>query len=59
MNLNEFEEKIKVHGQGVKNYITPPFDIEREELNMKKSSKFKISFSNNCMYARCYSFCGL
>ncbi len=44
MNLNEFEEKIKVHGQGVKNYITPPFDIEREELNMKKSSKFKISF---------------
>ncbi len=45
MNLNEFEEKIKAHGQDVKKYITPPFDIEREELNdMKKSRKITTSF---------------
>ena len=45
MNLNEFEEKIKAHGQNVRKYIAPPFDIEREELNnMRKSKKIITSF---------------
>lgn len=45
MKLDKFEQKIKNHGQNVKNYITPPFNIESEDLSdMKKPIKITASF---------------
>lgn len=42
MNLSELEKIMQEHGQNVKNHMEPPFSIEGEDLNMKKSHK-KIS----------------
>ncbi len=42
MNLSELEQLMQEHGKSVKRHMEPPFDIEREDLNMK-TAKRKIT----------------
>lgn len=39
MNFTEFEQKLQTHGENVKNHITPPFDIEGEDLKVMKGNR--------------------
>lgn len=56
MNITELENKLQEHGQCVRNHMTSPFPIEREEfVTMKKRNKITTSFvliaAIICMFA--------
>ncbi|MBQ7794098.1 MAG: hypothetical protein IJ366_06195 [Clostridia bacterium] len=38
MKFNEFEKRLRTHADSIKDTMATPFDIEREELIMKKKS---------------------
>lgn len=40
MKISELEVRLREHAEITKSIITPPFDIEREELNMSKRYDF-------------------
>lgn len=41
MNISEFEERLKKHGESAINHVSAPFDIESEDLTMRKKRTIK------------------
>ena len=48
MELKELEEKLRVHGETMKNTITPPFSIQ-EQIEKRQEEKGK---SCSCIYQK-------